>query len=86
MVVDDFDDYINIFSQVKQWKEEDSRGPLESTYEEEDQLSPVSVLDFSNEDEEIETPSSSSFEDSLANMESTSILLFNPSSITNDLM
>ncbi|XXG67263.1 hypothetical protein AAC387_Pa06g0652 [Persea americana] len=56
---------------VKQWKEEDSRGPLESTYEEEDQLSPVSVLDFSNEDEEIETPSSSSFEDSLANMERT---------------
>lgn len=84
MVVDDFDDHINTFSQVKQWKGEESRGELESTYEEE-QLSPVSVLDFSYEDGEIETPPSS-FEDSLANMESTSILLFNPSSITNDLM
>lgn len=60
---------LNIVLQVKQPKGEERRGELESTYEEKEQLSPVSVLDFPYEDDEIETPSS--FEDSLNNMEST---------------
>lgn len=61
---------LNIVLQVKQPEGEERRAELESTYEEEEQLSPVSVLDFPYEDDEIETPSSS-FEDSLNNMEST---------------
>lgn len=46
-----------------------SKVELENHYEEKEQLSPVSVLDFPYEDEEIDTPSS--FQESLANMERT---------------